>query len=258
MQGGRSNRDPFSDFGDPFGAFGGHRSLLSSFFGGRDPFDDPFFTQRENKHWQYINGHNRFHDIEQQPQTHSFTFQSSTMTYGGPNGSYYTSLKSTRTGSDGLTIEESKEADSVSRQATHRISRGLHNTLFVQDTLTRKLNSDGKVDTMQTCIIFKKVWTGTLDELAVFEEAWKGNARRCLPGWSGSFSGLDNMGASSGGQNAQGSRGDWALPSTEHWNGAVADARDRAGSSRMQHSGRMKSSSDIKGKSGYAGGRTRD
>ncbi|XP_057994534.1 uncharacterized protein LOC110631838 isoform X2 [Hevea brasiliensis] len=144
------------------------------------------------------------------------------MTYGGPNGSYYTSLKSTRTGSDG------------------------------GHTLTRKLNSDGKVDTMQTLHNLQE------DELAVFEEAWKGNARRCLPGWSGSFSGLDNMGASSGGQNAQGSRGDWALPSTEHWNGAVADARDRAGSSRMQHSGRMKSSSDIKGKSGYAGGRTRD
>ncbi|KAF2313159.1 hypothetical protein GH714_009537 [Hevea brasiliensis] len=244
MQGGRSNRDPFSDFGDPFGAFGGHRSLLSSFFGGRDPFDDPFFTQRENKHWQYINGHNRFHDIEQQPQTHSFTFQSSTMTYGGPNGSYYTSLKSTRTGSDGLTIEESKEADSVSRQATHRISRGLHNTLFVQVTLTRKLNSDGKVDTMQTCIIFKKM--NLLFSKKLGREMPDG-----LPGWSGSFSGLDNM-------ECTGKQGNWALPSTEHWNGAVADARDRAGSSRMQHSGRMKSSSDIKGKSGYAGGRTRD
>lgn len=41
----------FSDFGDPFagfgsfGGFGGHRSLVSSVFGGRDPFDDPFFTQ---------------------------------------------------------------------------------------------------------------------------------------------------------------------------------------------------------------------
>lgn len=47
MQGGR---DPFSNFGGPFGSFsgfggfGGQRSLVSSFFGGRDPFDDPFFT----------------------------------------------------------------------------------------------------------------------------------------------------------------------------------------------------------------------
>lgn len=48
MQRGRGGRDPFSDFGDPFagfGGFGGGRSLMSSFFGGRDPFDDPFFTR---------------------------------------------------------------------------------------------------------------------------------------------------------------------------------------------------------------------
>lgn len=51
MQGGRGGRDPFSDFGDPFagfggfGGFGGQRNLLSSFLGGRDPFDDPFFTR---------------------------------------------------------------------------------------------------------------------------------------------------------------------------------------------------------------------
>lgn len=51
MQGGRGGRDPFSDFGDPFanfggfGSFGAHRNLLSGFFGGRDPFNDPFFTR---------------------------------------------------------------------------------------------------------------------------------------------------------------------------------------------------------------------
>lgn len=48
MQGRRGNGDPFSEFGDPFagfGGFGGGRSIMSSFFGGRDPFDDPFFTR---------------------------------------------------------------------------------------------------------------------------------------------------------------------------------------------------------------------
>lgn len=51
MQRGRRGRDPFFNFGDPFAGFGGFddsfggpRSLMSSFFGGRDPFDDPFFT----------------------------------------------------------------------------------------------------------------------------------------------------------------------------------------------------------------------
>ncbi|RWW63612.1 hypothetical protein BHE74_00029156 [Ensete ventricosum] len=48
MQRGRGGRDDFFGFGDPFSGFGGFGrpgSLMSSFFGGRDPFDDPFFTQ---------------------------------------------------------------------------------------------------------------------------------------------------------------------------------------------------------------------
>lgn len=51
MQRNGGGRDPFSGFGDPFAGFGGfsgfsgHRSLMSNFFGGRDPFDDPFFTR---------------------------------------------------------------------------------------------------------------------------------------------------------------------------------------------------------------------
>lgn len=41
-------RDSFFDFGDPFASLSGmgsQRSLLSGFFGGRDPFNDPFFTR---------------------------------------------------------------------------------------------------------------------------------------------------------------------------------------------------------------------
>lgn len=33
-----------------------------------------------------------------------------------------------------------------------------------------------------------------LDEIPGFEEAWKGNARQHLPGWTGSLAGHDNMG----------------------------------------------------------------
>ena len=42
----RGGSDEFFDFGDPFAGFGsfpGQGSLISGFFGGRDPFDDPFF-----------------------------------------------------------------------------------------------------------------------------------------------------------------------------------------------------------------------
>ena len=190
MQGGRGGRDPFFNFGDPFGGFGGFggpRSLLSNIFGGRDPFDDPFFRrplgsmfessffgpgqspfpdmhpsgfiehqapepkrprgpiiqelnsddekeadkelnenprkhgrsndepyvevpddeaghpEGRNRHLQSMNGYNSsYHRQQQQPQTRSFAFQSSTVTYGGGNGAYYTSSKTRRTGSDGV------------------------------------------------------------------------------------------------------------------------------------------------------------
>lgn len=108
------------------------------------------------------------------PQANSFTFQSSTVTYGGSNGAYYTNSMTKRTGSDGvskntcfflndtniwwfvslmtcyfgfqLRFEEYKEADSVTGQAAHRVSRGIHEK---GHTVTRNLKSDGQVDTMQ-------------------------------------------------------------------------------------------------------------
>ncbi|CAN7132582.1 uncharacterized protein LOC103834264 isoform X1 [Brassica rapa] len=256
MQGG-GGRDPFN-FGGPFGgSFGGPRSLMSSFFGGRDPFDDPFFTQpfgggmfqsnffgptmdpfsamrppsgfienhHQPPHMRRSHGpiieeiesddekgdkekkvrlgkhgrssseveteearalerrNRRMHNMnvngQWQPQARSYSFQSSTVTYGGHDGNYYTSSKTTRTGSDGLTLEESKEANTATREAAHRISRGLHNNKG--HTVARKLNSDGRVDTTQT------LHNLNLDELADFEQSWSGNARMQLPGRSGSF-----------------------------------------------------------------------
>ncbi|XVE64995.1 hypothetical protein DITRI_Ditri07aG0146200 [Diplodiscus trichospermus] len=277
MQGGRGGRDPFFDFGDPFGdfggfgGFGGSRSLLSNFFGGRDPFDDPFFTrpfgsmfdssffgpgrspfpdmhpsgfiehqapepkrprgpiiqeinsddekdeadketkertrkhgrlddepyvevpddeagqpERRNRHLQSMNSYNNsYHRQQQQPQTRSFTFQSSAVSYGGANGAYYTSSKTRRTGSDGMTFEEDKEADTATGQARHRVSRGLQDK---GHSVMRKLNSDGRVDSMQTLHNLEE------DELDGFEEAWNGNASKHLHGWSGSFIGHDSTG----------------------------------------------------------------
>ncbi|GLU05652.1 hypothetical protein SLE2022_227410 [Rubroshorea leprosula] len=319
MQRNRGGGDPFSNFGDPFGGFGGFgsfggpRSLMSGFFGGRDPFDDPFFTrpfggmfesgffrpmgspftdmhppafiedrplepkksrgpiieelnsdeekeeggkeknenprkhprssnepyvedpddaaeEKRNKLLQYRNEHNRLYDNQQQPQTRSFTFQSSTVTYGGANGAYYTSSKTRRMGSDGITFEESKEADTATRQATHRVSRGIHSK---GHSLTRKLNSDGRVDTMQTLHNLNQ------DELPHFEETWNGSAQRHLPGWSGNFGQRETIGAGSSGQNA--GRGGWALPAAEGFQqsgGVVPDRRQNAGPSHSQRSTR--------------------
>ncbi|KAL3598957.1 hypothetical protein D5086_006875 [Populus alba] len=374
MQGGRVNRDPFFGNGGPFSGFGSQRSLLSGFFGGRDPFDDPFFTRpfggllessffgssgnpfanmhpspfdnmhpsgyieqqvpepkksrgpiieeldsdnektegdeekkenprkhgrrskepfvedpddeaegemsscimccrawyliyfaadnvvrvrkqvymfvllvavRKSKHLQYRNDYSRFNGIESQPQGRRFTFQSSTVTHGGANGAYYTSSITRRAGSDGVTFEESKEADSATGQATHRVSRGLHNK---GHSFTRKLKSDGRVDTMQTLHNLNE------DELSGFEEAWKGNAGKHLPGWTGSFTGIDNTGTRSSGQNAQARGGGWALPSSEgsqHSKRIVPDTTVGAGSSHIQKSGRRKGSSDVKDMNSY-------
>ncbi|KAK6137675.1 hypothetical protein DH2020_028601 [Rehmannia glutinosa] len=312
MQGGR---DPFSGFGDPFGSFGGfggfggQRSLISSFFGGRDPFDDPFFrrpfgsmfessffgsnggpfmnphtsgflehqppqhnlsrgpvieelnsddeidekesgkenkenprkhgrssrepfvvdpdeeaTEKKSKHIARRNEVNQMQHLRSQPQTHSFTFQSSTVSYGGANGAYYTSSQTKRAGSDGLTFEEWKEANSSTGQATHKVSRGIHDK---GHSVTRKLKSDGHVDTMQTLHNLNE------DELTGFEEAWNGNVRKHLPGLSGGgFASQDVMGSGSASQQRP-NRGGWALPSTERSNNQGSLGAPR-------HSGRTK------------------
>lgn len=276
-------RDPFSGFG-----FGPHRSLFSGLLGGRDPFDDPFFTHpfggrmmgdhdmfvpspfgpmggpfgdmrnggfieqappRGNRRRPVITeveedgGENAEHGNQQpnqdpyvqepddgideteggqvelhrdlsransggQPQARTFTYQSSSMTFGGINGAYYTTSKSRRTGSDGITVEESKEADTTTKEATHRISRGIHDK---GHSLTRKLNSDGKVDTTQTLHNLNE------DELAGFEQSWKGNAGHYLPDWNHNAGApnSDNSGdRSSNGRDRRPASG-WALPGTE-------------------------------------------
>ncbi|ESR53652.1 hypothetical protein CICLE_v10024304mg, partial [Citrus x clementina] len=193
--------------------------------------------ERKNKHLQHRNDYSRYNVAQHQPQTHSYTFSSSTVSYGGANGAYYTSSKTRRTGSDGVTFEESKEADTSTRQASHRVSRGLHNK---GHSVARNLNSDGKVDTMQTLHNLDE------DELDGFEEAWNGNARKVLPGWTGSFIGHNEMGSVSGGQNHQAGRGGWALPSVEQSQNSGRVALDGSGSSQKHHAGRMKNASNVK------------
>ncbi|XP_047324510.1 uncharacterized protein LOC124928030 [Impatiens glandulifera] len=284
MQGGRGRGgDPFFNFGDSFGGFGNHGNLLSGFFGGRDQFEDPFFTQplgsmfpstffgppmgpsmgppmgppfmnphasgflqhdspqpkkqrgpiieelnsddekeddknkagnsgkvpyvedpdnvedKKRKQMYYKHDASRNNMMQSQPQTRSFSFQSSTVTYGGANGAYYTSSSTRRAGSDGVTFEESKEANTMTGQASHRISRGIFDK---GHSLTRKLTSDGRVDNMQTLHNLNE------DEIHGFEEAWKVNGDKHMrmlqqqqPGWNRSLSlgGAGDMGGSGSG-----------------------------------------------------------
>ncbi|CAI0413513.1 unnamed protein product [Linum tenue] len=110
---------------------------------GKGPYVEEVDEEYEGKR----NRHNNFSRVQSKPpQSQSFVFQSSSVSYGGAGGTYYTSSKTRRTGSDGVTYEESKEADSSTGKASHRISRGLHNK---GHTIARKLNSDGNVDSQQ-------------------------------------------------------------------------------------------------------------
>uniref|UniRef100_A0ACD5ZPG0 Uncharacterized protein n=1 Tax=Avena sativa TaxID=4498 RepID=A0ACD5ZPG0_AVESA len=141
-----------------------------------------------------------------QPQSRAFTYQSSSVTYGGINGAYYTASKTRRSGSDGITVEESKEADTTTKEATHRISRGIHDK---GHSLTKKLKADGKVDSTQILHNLNE------DELPGFEESWKGNAGQHLPGWTQS-AGISN-GENSGNQvyGARQPAQSWELPGTQ-------------------------------------------
>ncbi|XP_013614832.1 PREDICTED: uncharacterized protein LOC106321059 isoform X2 [Brassica oleracea var. oleracea] len=136
--------------------------------------------QTQVRHMQNMNTNAMVNSGQWQPQTQGYSFQSSTVTYGGNDGNYYTSSTTRRTGSDGLTLEESKEANTATRETAHRISRGFHNK---GHTVERTRNSDGRVGTNQILHNLNE------DELAGFEQSWSSNAgmQMQFPSLSGSF-----------------------------------------------------------------------
>ncbi|XP_031498939.1 uncharacterized protein LOC116263366 [Nymphaea colorata] len=141
-----------------------------------------------------------------QPQARTYSFQSSTVRYGGTNGAYYTSSMTRKTGGDGVTEEEYKEADTTTGKATHRLSRGIHDK---GHSVTKRLNSDGNVNTVQTLHNLNE------DELSSFKNDWEGKASQHLPGWNQGFSELEHGNIGTGRQAAGSRSRGWALPSNE-------------------------------------------
>jgi len=113
-----------------------------------------FLSERENKTVNCRSDYNRTEGTE--PRVRSSSFQTCKVTYGGIDGAYYTSTRTRRTGSDGVSkpflgmlicfrnafcfnvlilyqvvVEESKEADKTTGQATHRISRGINDKVII-------------------------------------------------------------------------------------------------------------------------------
>ncbi|XP_022151628.1 uncharacterized protein LOC111019539 [Momordica charantia] len=101
-----------------------------------------------------------------QPKASKSSMHTCKVTFGGVDGAYYTSTRTRTTDNEGVLLEETKEADKTTGQAIHRISRGIHDK---GHSVTRKLNSDGKVDTLQTLHNLNE------EVLAGFDRAWKGN-----------------------------------------------------------------------------------
>lgn len=260
MQRERETRDEQINSADLFNSPRGsssHRSMMSSIFGGRDPFDDPFFTRpfgsifeqptifdthgssddlphlnansnkglvieeidtdddegEEEEEEKGDNGdsgvrnykanrdstpgkgpliehpddedtvkkdahfnknHNKTNGTHSKTQSMSFK----KVTYGGIDGAYYTATTTRKSSNDGVVVEDTKEADKTTGQATHRISKGIHDK---GHSITRKLGTDGEVDTVQTLHNLNQ------DELASFEQEWEGNADTLIPGWNEEF-----------------------------------------------------------------------
>lgn len=189
--------------------------------------DQEYQTDGMNKRRMLCcNESNNVKNAQSSAQGHNYTFHSSTVVHGGSNGAYYTKSRTLRRGTDGLMIDESKEADSTTGQAAHRLTRGIHDK---GHTFTRNLQSDGKVDTMQILHNLEK------DDLAGFEQTWTNNARKSLPGWTEGLYMQNGSGSST--QRVPQSRGVWALPSTE--NPHISGGGGRSGYSEFQNPGRM-------------------
>jgi hypothetical protein len=65
-------------------------------------------------------------------RAHSYSFQSSSVSYGGPNGIQYSSSASRRMGPNGVVEEEFQEKDSRTGKETKRHSRGVGEKVHVQ------------------------------------------------------------------------------------------------------------------------------
>ncbi|KAM1027890.1 hypothetical protein ACFX2A_041596 [Malus domestica] len=98
--------------------------------------DDVVDAERKSKDVTYRNDRNNVEGA--QSQGHNFSVQTCRVTCGDVDGAYYTSTRTRRAGGDGVALEETKEADKTTGQATHRVSRGLHDKVPVAENRWEK------------------------------------------------------------------------------------------------------------------------
>eukprot|EP00249_Psilotum_nudum_P010902 c22835_g1_i1 orf=283-1188(+) len=110
-----------------------------------------------------------------QPNNFTQSYSFSSVTYGGPRGAYYTSSTSRRAGPDGVVEEQHEEHDSRKGEEVRRLARGLGNR---GHSVTHHRNSDGKDNFVET------LHNLTEEEKNDFDQSWKKQAEKSLPGWS--------------------------------------------------------------------------
>jgi len=133
----------------------------------------------------------------------AYSFQSSSVSYGGPNGTYYSSSAMRRMGPDGVVEEEFQEKDSTAGHELKRISRGLGDK---GRSILRKRNSEGRESAMEALHNLRE------EEVPEFDRTWEEKSKN-LPQWN------LNRPHTIGSAHGSGSRSRAALPTIGHANG---------------------------------------
>ncbi|KAG6542351.1 hypothetical protein Mapa_016277 [Marchantia paleacea] len=115
-----------------------------------------------------------------------YSYQSSSVTYGGANGPYYASHSSRRIGPDGVYEEEHQAKDIAAGKESHKILHGLGNK---GRALTRKRNAEGREEKSETLHNLAQ------DEVQDFERKWEVRAEKSFPRYKSS---AQRLGSGSG------------------------------------------------------------
>ncbi|KAL2536511.1 Calcium-binding EF-hand family protein [Forsythia ovata] len=231
-------KDPFDHpfFTQPFGGL----------FGGKDLFDDPFFTrpfdrQPGSARQITIQELNPDSDSENGVQSKDVSNKEQVVKNPTDYASGTQSFIYQRVaygGLDGVYYSSSTGkmtgGDGVvlmeMKEEDKIVGESLHTlSKGIHDkghSVTTKHSSDGRVNSLQTLHNLNE------DELASFEENWKITAEKNLPGWNNGFNLLDNSGSDIGAWNDfpnWSGWGGWALPSLEYFgNGGESEPNDES------------------------------
>ncbi|KAH7424763.1 hypothetical protein KP509_11G022800 [Ceratopteris richardii] len=125
------------------------------------------------------------------PKYFSQSFAFSSVSYGGPQGTYYKSSAMQR-GSNGVFEEMHEERDTINGHETNQIVHGLGNK---GHAITRKKNASGKEDYIET------LHNLTEEEKKEFDDTWNKQAKKYLPGFKSNSAQMMLKNRSSGEEN---------------------------------------------------------